>query len=170
MAQEVSGQRQQQYEVAPPRAAGVAKGGAEVRGRRQMALVMDEVDGMSAGDRGGVADLIKTIHKSKVRHPSLNQYIHGMDQHSSESEGDALPLRPPCTAMACPALATAASPCLFDASSPPWRGVHMVAAWLARLLPALLRPGALAAPGRFRTARGSCSAPGGSASEGLAVP
>jgi len=27
---------------------------------------MDEVDGMSAGDRGGVADLIKTIHKSKV--------------------------------------------------------------------------------------------------------
>jgi replication factor C subunit 1 len=27
---------------------------------------MDEVDGMSAGDRGGVADLIKTIAKSKV--------------------------------------------------------------------------------------------------------
>lgn len=27
---------------------------------------MDEVDGMSAGDRGGVADLLQTIHKSKV--------------------------------------------------------------------------------------------------------
>ena len=35
-----------------------------------MVLVMDEVDGMSAGDRGGVADLIKTIAKSKARHPS----------------------------------------------------------------------------------------------------
>ena len=34
--------------------------------RRRLALVMDEVDGMSAGDRGGVADLIKTIAKSKV--------------------------------------------------------------------------------------------------------
>lgn len=27
---------------------------------------MDEVDGMSAGDRGGVADLIQTIHSTKV--------------------------------------------------------------------------------------------------------
>ena len=34
--------------------------------RRRLALIMDEVDGMSAGDRGGVADLIKTIAKSKV--------------------------------------------------------------------------------------------------------
>lgn len=33
---------------------------------RKLALVMDEVDGMSAGDRGGVADLIQTIHKSKI--------------------------------------------------------------------------------------------------------
>jgi replication factor C subunit 1 len=32
----------------------------------RLCLVMDEVDGMSAGDRGGVADLIKTIAKSKV--------------------------------------------------------------------------------------------------------
>lgn len=32
----------------------------------QMVLVMDEVDGMSAGDRGGVQDLIKTIAKSKA--------------------------------------------------------------------------------------------------------
>ena len=70
----------------PPRAAGVTEGGAETRGRRQMALVMDEVDGMSAGDRGGVADLIKTVHKSKV----------------------APALRRPRTAMACSALAAAA--------------------------------------------------------------
>ena len=27
---------------------------------------MDEVDGMSAGDRGGVADLIQTIAKAKI--------------------------------------------------------------------------------------------------------
>lgn len=32
----------------------------------QVCLIMDEVDGMSAGDRGGVADLIQTIHKSKI--------------------------------------------------------------------------------------------------------
>lgn len=29
-------------------------------------IIMDEVDGMSAGDRGGVADLIQTIHKTKA--------------------------------------------------------------------------------------------------------
>lgn len=34
--------------------------------RRRLCLIMDEVDGMSAGDRGGVADLIKTIAQSKV--------------------------------------------------------------------------------------------------------
>ena len=32
----------------------------------QVVLVMDEVDGMSGGDRGGVADLIETIKRSKV--------------------------------------------------------------------------------------------------------
>lgn len=32
----------------------------------QPCLIMDEVDGMSAGDRGGIADLIKTINKTKV--------------------------------------------------------------------------------------------------------
>ena len=37
----------------------------------QMVLVMDEVDGMSAGDRGGVQDLIKTIAKSKARLPGI---------------------------------------------------------------------------------------------------
>eukprot|EP00775_Hariotina_reticulata_P011005 gene11005-11159_t len=34
--------------------------------RRKQVLVMDEVDGMSAGDRGGVADLINTIKMSKI--------------------------------------------------------------------------------------------------------
>ncbi|KAL4547680.1 hypothetical protein Ndes2526B_g06915 [Nannochloris sp. 'desiccata'] len=34
--------------------------------RKKLVLIMDEVDGMSAGDRGGVADLIKTIAKSKI--------------------------------------------------------------------------------------------------------
>lgn len=34
--------------------------------REKLVLIMDEVDGMSAGDRGGVADLIKTIAKSKI--------------------------------------------------------------------------------------------------------
>ena len=32
----------------------------------QTVLIMDEVDGMSAGDRGGVADLIQTIAKAKI--------------------------------------------------------------------------------------------------------
>eukprot|EP00889_Picochlorum_renovo_P002572 jgi/Picre1/29602/NNA_004987.t1 len=39
------------------------------KGKRQgkrLCLIMDEVDGMSAGDRGGVSDLIRTIAKSKV--------------------------------------------------------------------------------------------------------
>ena len=29
-------------------------------------IIMDEVDGMSAGDRGGIAELIQLIKKSKV--------------------------------------------------------------------------------------------------------
>lgn len=33
---------------------------------KKLCLIMDEVDGMSGGDRGGVADLIKTIKDSKV--------------------------------------------------------------------------------------------------------
>jgi replication factor C subunit 1 len=31
-----------------------------------MVIVMDEVDGMSAGDRGGMAQLIQLIKKTKV--------------------------------------------------------------------------------------------------------
>ena len=33
---------------------------------RKIALIMDEVDGMSGGDRGGVADLIDSIKTSKI--------------------------------------------------------------------------------------------------------
>ncbi|GLI64437.1 hypothetical protein VaNZ11_007707 [Volvox africanus] len=33
---------------------------------RKQLLVMDEVDGMSAGDRGGIQDLIETIKRSKI--------------------------------------------------------------------------------------------------------
>lgn len=32
----------------------------------KVCIVMDEVDGMSAGDRGGIADLIKVIQGSRV--------------------------------------------------------------------------------------------------------
>ncbi|KAL6776732.1 RFC1 [Auxenochlorella protothecoides x Auxenochlorella symbiontica] len=34
--------------------------------RDKLCLIMDEVDGMSAGDRGGVADFIQTIHKTRT--------------------------------------------------------------------------------------------------------
>jgi replication factor C subunit 1 len=36
------------------------------RGGRKTVIVMDEVDGMSGSDRGGISDLIKIIAKSKV--------------------------------------------------------------------------------------------------------
>lgn len=42
---------------------GGACGGA---GARKTVIVMDEVDGMSGSDRGGIGDLIKIIAKSKV--------------------------------------------------------------------------------------------------------
>lgn len=38
----------------------------EVCGCLQLCLIMDEVDGMSAGDRGGVPDLILTIKAAKL--------------------------------------------------------------------------------------------------------
>lgn len=37
-----------------------------VGGGEKAVLIMDEVDGMSGGDRGGVAELIATIQKSRV--------------------------------------------------------------------------------------------------------
>jgi replication factor C subunit 1 len=33
---------------------------------KKQVLIMDEVDGMSAGDRGGIAELIMIIKKTKV--------------------------------------------------------------------------------------------------------
>lgn len=37
-----------------------------VGGCRKSVLIMDEVDGMSGGDRGGVADLISSIKSSHI--------------------------------------------------------------------------------------------------------
>lgn len=36
--------------------------------RKDIILIMDEVDGMSSGDRGGVAELCSIIAGSKVSH------------------------------------------------------------------------------------------------------
>ena len=50
---------------------------------------MDEVDGMSGGDRGGVADLIKTIARSKVPiiticNDKYNQKLRSLRNHTLE--------------------------------------------------------------------------------------
>ena len=54
-----------------------------------MCLIMDEVDGMSGGDRGGVADLIKTIARSKVPiiaicNDKYNQKLRSLRNHTLE--------------------------------------------------------------------------------------
>ena len=41
-------------------------GGVLVVGCRKTVLIMDEVDGMSGGDRGGIADLIASIKSSHI--------------------------------------------------------------------------------------------------------
>jgi len=46
--------------------AGFASGNTSSVRSNRMALVMDEVDGMSAGDRGGMQQLIKLIHDAKM--------------------------------------------------------------------------------------------------------
>ncbi|CAO3693827.1 unnamed protein product [Umbelopsis ramanniana] len=46
-------------------AAGKPKGDRLINGKK-VVLVMDEVDGMSAGDRGGAAEMAKLIKKSKI--------------------------------------------------------------------------------------------------------
>ena len=46
--------------------AGFVPGAQKGRKTSKMALVMDEVDGMSSGDRGGVSALIKLIDSSQV--------------------------------------------------------------------------------------------------------
>ena len=56
-----------------------------------MVLVMDEVDGMSGGDRGGVTDLIDTIKRSKVPiiaicNDKYNQKLKSLRNHCLELE------------------------------------------------------------------------------------
>ena len=55
----------------------------------QMVLIMDEVDGMSGGDRGGVSDLIQSIHRSKVPiicicNDKYNQKLRSLRNHTLE--------------------------------------------------------------------------------------
>ena len=55
----------------------------------QMVLIMDEVDGMSGGDRGGVTDLIQSIHRSKVPiicicNDKYNQKLRSLRNHTLE--------------------------------------------------------------------------------------
>ena len=50
---------------------------------------MDEVDGMSGGDRGGVTDLIQSIHRSKVPiicicNDKYNQKLRSLRNHTLE--------------------------------------------------------------------------------------
>ncbi len=55
----------------------------------QICLVMDEVDGMSGGDRGGVTELINTIKRSKVPiiaicNDKYNQKLKSLKNHVME--------------------------------------------------------------------------------------
>ena len=55
----------------------------------QMVLIMDEVDGMSAGDRGGVADLIQTLKGAKlpiicICNDKYNQKLKSLRNHCLE--------------------------------------------------------------------------------------
>ena len=54
-----------------------------------MVLIMDEVDGMSAGDRGGVADLIQTLKGAKlpiicICNDKYNQKLKSLRNHCLE--------------------------------------------------------------------------------------
>lgn len=56
---------------------------------KKICLIMDEVDGMSGGDRGGVADLIQSIHRSKVPiicicNDKYNQKLRSLRNHTLE--------------------------------------------------------------------------------------
>lgn len=56
---------------------------------KKLALIMDEVDGMSGGDRGGVQDLIQSIQKSKIPiicicNDKYNQKIKSLVGHCME--------------------------------------------------------------------------------------
>lgn len=55
----------------------------------QLCLIMDEVDGMSAGDRGGVADLIQTMKTAKlpiicICNDKYNQKLKSLRNHCLE--------------------------------------------------------------------------------------
>ena len=57
----------------------------------QLCLVMDEVDGMSAGDRGGVQDLIMTIKAAKlpiicICNDKYHQKLRSLRNHCLEFE------------------------------------------------------------------------------------
>ncbi|KAL3132947.1 hypothetical protein ABBQ38_006860 [Trebouxia sp. C0009 RCD-2024] len=56
---------------------------------KRICLIMDEVDGMSGGDRGGVNDLIQSIHRSKVPiicicNDKYNQKLRSLRNHTLE--------------------------------------------------------------------------------------
>ncbi|GLC37764.1 hypothetical protein PLESTB_001474400 [Pleodorina starrii] len=67
--------------------AGAPRGGAP---RRQL-LIMDEVDGMSGGDRGGIQDLMDTIKRSRIPiicicNDKYNQKLRSLRNHCMELE------------------------------------------------------------------------------------
>ncbi len=71
-----------------------------------MCLIMDEVDGMSAGDRGGVADLIQTLKGTKlpiicICNDKYNQKLKSLRNHCLELDFRSAPgsaqLSPACT-------------------------------------------------------------------------
>ena len=63
----------------------------------QMVLIMDEVDGMSAGDRGGVADLIQTLKGAKlpiicICNDKYNQKLKSLRNHCLELDYRSAPI------------------------------------------------------------------------------
>jgi hypothetical protein len=64
-----------------------------------MCLIMDEVDGMSAGDRGGVADLIQTLKGAKlpiicICNDKYNQKLKSLRNHCLELDFRSAPCTP----------------------------------------------------------------------------
>ncbi|KXZ52854.1 hypothetical protein GPECTOR_8g236 [Gonium pectorale] len=67
------------------------KAAAAAAGPRRQLLIMDEVDGMSGGDRGGIQDLIDTIKRSKIPiicicNDKYNQKLKSLRNHCLELE------------------------------------------------------------------------------------
>ncbi|GFR43759.1 hypothetical protein Agub_g4871 [Astrephomene gubernaculifera] len=70
---------------------GLMGGGAGGGAPRKQLLIMDEVDGMSGGDRGGIQDLIDTIKRSKIPiicicNDKYNQKLRSLRNHCMELE------------------------------------------------------------------------------------